>query len=78
MSSDGTEDFRQLAYRQLADVLGDNRARAVLAQMLAETGELKDAQDLYRFATQLTRLGGFEGAVGAMLGVTAILRGARS
>jgi len=38
--------------------------------------ELRTPHDLMRFAEEMTALGGFEGAVGAMLGVVAVVRGA--
>lgn len=78
MSSSSSQDFGQLAYEKLAAVVGPDKARVIQTQILNELGiELKTAQDLHHFSQSLTRLGGFEGAVGAMLGVTAIMRGAR-
>jgi hypothetical protein len=57
-------------------VLGRQRAQQLIAQLTGELGiELETAHDLARFAAALSRLGGFEGAVGAMLGVQAAMRG---
>ncbi len=78
LSGASSQDFAQLAYDKLSAVIGPDKARVIQNQILSELGiELKTAQDLHRFSQSLTRLGGFEGAVGAMLGVTAIMRGAR-
>lgn len=72
-------EFHRLAYDKLATVLGADKARLIQQQILAELDiELQTAQELYQFSQSLTRMGGFEGAVGAMLGVTAIIRGARA
>lgn len=70
-------DFHRLAFEKMAAVLGADRARQLLQRILEELGiELRTPQDLFRFSEALSRLGGFEGAVGAMLGVTAVMRGA--
>ena len=45
----------------------------------ASTGyQLRSAEDLVRLSEAMIPLGGFEGAVGAMLGVSAVLRGAKA
>jgi hypothetical protein len=74
---DAPSDFDRLAFEKMAAVLGADRARQLLRSILQELGiELRTPQDLFRFSEALSRLGGFEGAVGAMLGVTAVMRGA--
>jgi len=74
-----SSEFEQLAYEKLATVLGPYKARVLLEQICAELSlELHSAQDLFDFSQSLAKRRGFEGAVGAMLGVTAILRGARA
>ena len=61
----------------MARVLGPQRARQLLEQLLTELGITLDTpHDLLRFADKMASLGGFEGAVGAMLSVAAVLRGA--
>lgn len=70
-------ELHRLAYDKMSAVLGPDRARTLMQQLLRRMGlELKSAQDLLKFADELSALGGFEGAVGAMLGVTAVMRGA--
>ena len=69
--------IQRLAYDKMSAVLGPERARRLMQQLLHRLElELQTAQDLMTFASEMSALGGFEGAVGAMLGVTAILRGA--
>ena len=70
-------DVRALALDKLGAVLGPQRAEGLVAGFLETPGcELRTPQDLYRFSEELKGLGGFEAAVGAMLGVAAIIRGA--
>ena len=70
-------DIRQLAMEKMNRVLGESRARQVAARILTETGlTLTTADDLYAFSDELAKLPGFEGAVGGMLRVEAVLRGA--
>jgi len=67
----------RLAFEKTARVLGPDRARSLLESLLAELRlDLATPQDLLRLSERMSMLGGFEGAVGAMLGVTAVLRGA--
>ena len=69
--------LRDVALQKMVAVLGRERAERLLAQILAEHDlVLHTADDLYTFAMRLQAFGGFEGAVGAMLGVTAVMRGA--
>jgi hypothetical protein len=76
-SSSASDDIQQLALQKMSAVLGADRARQLQQRILDDLRlELRSPQDLLRFSEALSRLGGFEGAVGAMLGVTAIMRGA--
>ncbi len=70
-------ELHGLAFTKMANVLGEERARILLERHLAELGiELRTPQDLLRLSESLTQMGGIEAAVGAMLGVAAVLRGA--
>jgi len=70
-------ELHQLALDKMSAVLGPIRARHLMARILERLDlELRTPRDLMRFAEELTTLGGFEGAVGAMLGVVAVVRGA--
>ena len=72
-----TGELRQLALDKMSAVLGPDRARRLMQQILDRLEfELRTPHDLMRFAEEMTALGGFEGAVGAMLGVVAVVRGA--
>jgi hypothetical protein len=74
---DSTSELHRLAFAKMANVLGEARARILLERHLGELGiELRTPQDLLRLSESLTQLGGIEAAVGAMLGVAAVLRGA--
>lgn len=75
----GAPDLRSVALLKMARVLGEERAEKLMNELLAAHGlELNTPNDLARLAEAMSRLPGFEGAVGAMLGVEAVLRGARS
>jgi hypothetical protein len=69
-----------LALEKLTRVLGAERGRRVFDEVLAasQLTVLESPDDLYAFSVHLGRRGGFEAAVGAMLGVTAVLRGANA
>ncbi len=70
-------ELYELAMTKVTTVLGRDRARRLVDGLLSELGvELHTPRDLLALAEAMTRLGGFEGAVGAMLGVTAVMRGA--
>lgn len=61
----------------MSRVLGEERARRLASQILQRLAmDLHTADDLYAFAAELQKLGGFEGAVGAMLSVRALMHGA--
>lgn len=70
----------QLTRDKLVKVLGADKAERVAREVLDEIGlpELATADDLLRFARALEKRGGFESALGAMLSVQAVLRGARN
>lgn len=74
----GASELSQLALRKMTSVLGAERARQLMTSVLTELrlSDLESPDDLFRFAGELSKLNGFEAAVGAMLGVTAVMRGA--
>ena len=59
-------------------VLGPDRGTRVYAETLADMKleQLSTADELYAFSERLAVLGGIEAAVGALLGVAAVVRGA--
>ncbi len=67
-----------LARSKLSRVLGPELGARVFAEVLAAARlpGIATPDDLYAFSEALSGRGGFEAAVGAMLGVTAVLRGA--
>ncbi len=70
-------EVHRLALEKMSAVLGRVHASELLHRILGELRiELRTPQDLLEFSEALAAMGGFEGAVGAMLGVTAVLRGA--
>jgi hypothetical protein len=76
--TDTSGDIRRLALEKMSAVLGRAQAERLLAQITSGLQmELHTADDLHAFAAELTKRGGFEGAVGAMLGVRAVMLGAR-
>ncbi len=70
----------QLARTKLAKVLGDTEAEYVMGDALKQLNlvSLSSADDLYSFAQNLSRRVGFVATVGALLSLTAVLRGARA
>ncbi|MCA1664669.1 MAG: hypothetical protein LC659_10435 [Myxococcales bacterium] len=75
--TDASNDLRRLALDKMSAVLGPVRARQLLESIVADLRiELRTPDDLFRFSDALSKMGGFEGAVGAMLGVAAVIRGA--
>lgn len=70
--------FAQLAMEKLVRVLGESVAKRVYADTLREASlrEIQTADDLYRFGDRLSMKGGFAAAVGALLTVAAVVRGA--
>lgn len=69
-------ELHELALQKTAAVLGHDRAVRLIDRLLREHAiELRAPEDLLALSEVMTTLGGFEGAVGAMLGVQAIIRG---
>lgn len=70
--------LRQLALTTMAHIPGEGRAYELLASVCEkEHLTLATADELFRFANELSKLGGFEGVLGALLSVRAIMRGAK-
>lgn len=77
MTATAMSELEQLALDKMTSVLGAVRARKLLHQLCTSLRlELRTPEDLLRLSNEMTLLGGFEGAVGAMLGVSAVIRGA--
>ena len=72
------QTYAELAQEKLTRVLGRDRARRVYVDTLARAGltDLRTAEDLHAFGCQLSKGDGFEAAIGGLLGVAAVLRGA--
>lgn len=68
----------EIAHEKIAAVLGLVAARRLVDEVVADVGgKLETADDLLRFADRLAERRGFEGALGAMLSVTAVMHGAK-
>lgn len=79
--SSGTEpaeSFEAIARAKMSRVLGSTRAEQLFRSVLEQTGlsRLQSAEDLLIFAQALAKAPAFEGAVGSMLCVTAVMAGA--
>lgn len=73
-----SSEVEQLALEKLGRVLGTARARQLYDRLVAQHRlEMREMSDLFKLADALGAMGGIEAAVGAMLGVAAVLRGAR-
>lgn len=74
------EDMHSWALIKLGAVFGRARAEALLAEGLAalDRPRIATPDDLYQLGQWLSQRTGFEQAMGSMLAVQAILRGARS
>lgn len=72
------ENWNELAHSKMVRILGNVEADQLMVRTLSRMGvdALTSADDLHRFAKELTESGGIAGAVGAMLSLTAVLRGA--
>jgi hypothetical protein len=70
----------QLAMDKLTRVLGAAQAQRVFARTLAaaQLTDIRTPDELYRFGDLLAKEGGFEAAVGRLLTVAAVIRGASS
>lgn len=74
---DVSSEVQRIAFDKTTAVLGAERARQLLTRLMTQHEiELRTPQDLLRLSEVMIALGGFEGAVGAMLGVAAVIRGA--
>lgn len=71
-------DWSALARAKLSAVVGGSKADALMRRMLKEMAldALSSADELYLFGQRLTAIGGFEGAVGALISVQAVMYGA--
>lgn len=80
MSAMETQDgaLAQLALEKLTRVLGEARAQRVFEETIATlpAQKLHDADDLYGFGERLVERGGIEAAVGRLISVAAVVRGA--
>ncbi|MBV9493199.1 MAG: hypothetical protein JOZ54_03050 [Acidobacteria bacterium] len=74
-----TIDWNAVATEKLTRILGADNGRSTMTRALELSGlqSLQSADDLYRFAQELTAMAGFARAVGGMLSLEAIMRGAR-
>ncbi len=70
----------QLARTKLAKVVGEAEADSILRDALKQTGlaSLSSADELYTLAQNLSHKQGFVATVGALLSLTAVLRGAKA
>lgn len=70
--------LREQTLLTMQHVLGVERAEVVMESLLAELKmELETVDDLARFAEAMSQQAGFEGAVGSMLALRAMLQGGR-
>ena len=69
----------ETAIAKLTRVLGQDTAMETYGQALRALGlqQLYTVDDLHRFAQHVAALGGFVGAVGALLSVHSIIHGAK-
>jgi hypothetical protein len=72
--------LRELAMGKLSRILGEDNAARVYDEALRAAGlsVLATADDLHAFAQVLVARGGMEAAIGGLLSVAAVLRGARA
>jgi hypothetical protein len=77
-AADRDDALAQLALEKLVRVLGPARGRRLFDDVLAELGleRLATPDDLYAFGQRLGARGGFEAAVGSLIEVAAVVRGA--
>ncbi|MBA3459586.1 MAG: hypothetical protein H0T46_06475 [Deltaproteobacteria bacterium] len=69
--------LHELALNKMIRILGEQRARRLMGDILTSLSiAIQDADDLLRFGAELSKRPGFEGAVGAMLSVQAVMHGA--
>jgi hypothetical protein len=76
-TSTSKSELYEVALSKMSRVLGEERALRLASQILQRLSiEVHTADDLHAFGAELQKLGGFEGAVGAMLSVHALMNGA--
>ncbi len=73
------DELQRFALAKMGKVLGPDRAERVLTRILEDLriDVLRTPQDLLRASERMSALGGMEAAVGALLGLAAVVRGAR-
>lgn len=78
MNPSPSNEWNELARSKLAKVFGPAEAERLMSSTLSTIGlrALNSADDLHLFANELSNKGGFATPVGAMLSLTAVLRGA--
>lgn len=71
-------ELEEIALTKLTRVLGQETGRRVFDETLAKAGikAIQTPDELFVFAQMLSKSKGFEGAVGGLLSVTAVMRGA--
>ena len=71
-------DWSAIAREKLTRVLGATKGATVFDATMLGLGmfDLATADDLYAFSQELTKLGGYEAAVGGLLSVQAAIAGA--
>lgn len=75
-----TSEFAKLALDKLTRVLGAAQGQRAFERTLAEAQltDIRTPNELYTFGEHLAKVGGFEAAVGRLLTVAAVVRGANS
>lgn len=73
-------EWNDLARAKLDKVLGPAEGESLWDDAMQTLGQtsLDSADDLYRFGTEVNLRGGIHAALGSMLCLTAVLRGARA
>jgi hypothetical protein len=73
-----TVPLGELARSKLVRILGTEQGERVFAETLVsmQLQTIESADQLYAFSERLVARGGMEAAVGALLGVAAVMRGA--
>ena len=71
--------FHQLALEKLSTIFGEAKANELIKLVLKEIHltNIQTVDELFTFSQALEKYGPIEAAVGAMLGVKAILQGAK-
>ncbi len=71
-------ELESLALGKLTRVLGEQRGRRLFEETLQQVGlaAVRTADHLYAIGAALSKRGGIEGAVGGLISVAAVMRGA--